>query len=92
VILQKFNAYKITGEASELRQEFRELEILDNITTLHYNGKLPTSVVGIGRWCNLRRLHNPLFKLMRTRIQLCRKQQQLSGNSVSIRLIFPICK
>ncbi|KAF8224294.1 hypothetical protein L208DRAFT_1312405, partial [Tricholoma matsutake] len=29
-----------------LRQEFSELEMLDDITTLRYNGKLPVSVVG----------------------------------------------
>ena len=47
VILQGFDTYKITGGASgALRQEFRELEMLDDITTLRYNGKLPSSVVG----------------------------------------------
>jgi hypothetical protein len=50
VILQGFDTYKITGGASgALRQEFRELEMLDDITTLHYNGKLPISVVGNSR-------------------------------------------
>ncbi|KAF8220674.1 hypothetical protein L208DRAFT_1211052, partial [Tricholoma matsutake] len=50
VILQGFDAYKITGGASgALRQEFRELEMLDDITTLRYNGKLPSSVVGNSR-------------------------------------------
>jgi hypothetical protein len=50
VILQGFDTYKITGGASgALRQEFRELEILDDITTLRYNGKLPSSVVGVCR-------------------------------------------
>jgi hypothetical protein len=48
VILQGFDTYKITGGASgTLRQEFRELEMLDDITTLRYNGKLPSSVVGV---------------------------------------------
>jgi hypothetical protein len=47
VILQGFDAYKITGGASgALRQEFREIEMLDDITTLHYNGRLSSSVVG----------------------------------------------
>ena len=47
VILQGFDTYKITGGASgALRQDFRELEMLDDITTLRYNGKLPSSVVG----------------------------------------------
>ena len=50
VILQGFDVYIITGGASgALRQEFRELEMLDDITTLRYNGKLPSSVVGICR-------------------------------------------
>ena len=50
VILQGFDTYKITGGASgALRQEFRELEMLDDITTLQYNGKLSSSVVGICR-------------------------------------------
>ncbi|KAF8798228.1 hypothetical protein BYT27DRAFT_7038024, partial [Phlegmacium glaucopus] len=47
VILQGFDTHKITGGASgALQQEFREIEMLDNITTLHYNAKLPKSVVG----------------------------------------------
>ena len=50
VILQGFDTYKITGGASGvLRQEFRELEILDDITMLRYNGKLPSSVAGVCR-------------------------------------------
>ena len=50
VILQGFDTYKITGGASgALRQEFRELEMLDDITMLCYNGKLPSSVVGVRR-------------------------------------------
>ena len=50
VILQGFDTYKITGGASgALRQEFRELEILDDITMLRYIGKLPSSVVGVCR-------------------------------------------
>jgi hypothetical protein len=50
VILQGFDTYKITGGASgALRQEFRELEILDDITTLRYKRKLSSSVVGVRR-------------------------------------------
>ena len=50
IILQGFDAHKITGGASgALRQEFRELEMLDDITMLRYNGKLPSSVVGVRR-------------------------------------------
>ena len=50
VILQGFDTYKITGGASgALRQEFRELEMLDDITTLRYNGKLPSYIVGARR-------------------------------------------
>ncbi|KAF8811803.1 hypothetical protein BYT27DRAFT_7019230, partial [Phlegmacium glaucopus] len=47
MILQGFDTHKITGGASgALQQEFRELEMLDDITTLYYNGKLPSSVAG----------------------------------------------
>jgi hypothetical protein len=47
VILQGFDAKKITGGASgALRQEFRELELLDDIGRLRYIGELPVSVVG----------------------------------------------
>ncbi|KIL54017.1 hypothetical protein M378DRAFT_93257, partial [Amanita muscaria Koide BX008] len=47
VILQGFDAKKITGKASgALRQEFRDLELLDEITKLHYKSKLHKSVVG----------------------------------------------
>jgi hypothetical protein len=42
VILQGFDAQKITGKASgALRQEFRDLELLDEITKLQYLSKLP---------------------------------------------------
>ncbi|KAF8815886.1 hypothetical protein BYT27DRAFT_7024928, partial [Phlegmacium glaucopus] len=34
------------GASGALRQEFRELEMLDDITTLRYNAKLPSSVAG----------------------------------------------
>lgn len=47
IILQSFDPKKITGKASgALRQEFRDLELLDEITKLHYLGKLPGSVNG----------------------------------------------
>jgi len=47
LITQSFHPQKITGGASgALRQEFRELELLDEITDLRYNGKLHKSVVG----------------------------------------------
>ncbi|KAF8220308.1 hypothetical protein L208DRAFT_1334627, partial [Tricholoma matsutake] len=37
------------GASGALRQEFRELEMLDDITTLRYNGKLPAAVNGNSR-------------------------------------------
>ena len=47
LILQGFYPRKITGKCSgALRQEFRELEILDKITRLRYEGKLPIKVQG----------------------------------------------
>jgi hypothetical protein len=47
VILQGFDPKKITGRASgALRQEFRDLELLDEITKLRYLSKLPSSVNG----------------------------------------------
>ena len=47
LILQGFDPKKITGGCSgALRQEFRELEILDEMTTLKYNAKLPVKVQG----------------------------------------------
>ena len=47
VILQGFDTNKITGRASgSLRQEFRDLELLDDITKLRYVGKLHNSVQG----------------------------------------------
>ncbi|KAJ7163700.1 hypothetical protein C8R46DRAFT_901977 [Mycena filopes] len=50
VILQGFDASKIqTKMSGHLRQEFRELEILDKITKLWYLGKLPSTVRGIYR-------------------------------------------
>ena len=47
IILQGFDSSKITGRASgALRQEFRELEILDDMTRLHYEGKLKLPLTG----------------------------------------------
>jgi hypothetical protein len=47
LILQGFDARKITGGASgALRQEFRELELLNEITRLKFIGKLPPTVLG----------------------------------------------
>ena len=47
IILQGFDARKITGRASSaLRQEFRELELLDEITKLQYESKLPPTICG----------------------------------------------
>jgi hypothetical protein len=52
LITQIFHPQKITGGASgALRQEFRELELLDEITDLRYNGKFHRSV--IGEWRNM---------------------------------------
>jgi hypothetical protein len=47
IILQGFDSRKITGKASgALRQEFRDLELLDEITKLRFINKLPSDVVG----------------------------------------------
>ena len=47
LILQGFDARKITGGCSgALRQEFRELELLDEITSITYASKLPLTVCG----------------------------------------------
>lgn len=47
IILHGFNANKITGRASQgLRQEFRDLEFLDEIGKLKYNDKLPEQIIG----------------------------------------------
>jgi hypothetical protein len=46
-IVQGFDARMVTGGASgALRQEFRELEILDDVVRLQYEGKLSDKVVG----------------------------------------------
>ncbi|KAH7903740.1 hypothetical protein BJ138DRAFT_1020149 [Hygrophoropsis aurantiaca] len=47
VIMQAFDRRKITGGASGwLRQEYRMLELLDEITLLKYNDELPDNVTG----------------------------------------------
>ena len=47
MIVQSFSPGPITGGASGwLGQEFCELEILDEITTLAYNSKLPKCING----------------------------------------------
>ena len=47
IIVQGFDARQITGGASGyLRQEFRELELLDDITKLRYENKLPDYING----------------------------------------------
>ena len=64
VILQGFDTNKITGRASgSLRQEFRDLELLDDITKLRYMGKLHDSVQGDRRNALIHtfRLHKGLY-------------------------------
>ncbi|KAF8589834.1 hypothetical protein K439DRAFT_1612407 [Ramaria rubella] len=47
VIFQGFDEHKITkGTSGWLRQEFRELEILDDVTALNHQGKLDPHVEG----------------------------------------------
>jgi hypothetical protein len=50
LILQDFDDAKITsGMSGYLRQELRELELLDEITRMRYEGQLPREVCGIYR-------------------------------------------
>jgi hypothetical protein len=50
IIVQGFDPMQITGGASGyLRQEFRELELLDEITRLRYEGLLPDHISGQSR-------------------------------------------
>ena len=45
LILSSFHESKISGGASgALHQEFQELELLDDITKLHFNNKLPRRI------------------------------------------------
>jgi hypothetical protein len=47
VIIQGFSEYKIRcGASGYLQQEFRELELLDEITKLAYDNELPKHVNG----------------------------------------------
>lgn len=47
VVVQYFDSWKIRkGISGWLRQEFRELELLDEITRLRFEGKLPAEVTG----------------------------------------------
>ena len=47
VLIQKFNKYKITGGISGwLWQEFRDLNALDDIIRLRYEGHLPDNIFG----------------------------------------------
>jgi hypothetical protein len=51
-IVQGFDSRMMTGGSSgALRQEFRELELLDDIGCLRYENKLNSSVVGDNRRC-----------------------------------------
>jgi hypothetical protein len=51
IILQGMDPYKITkGIHGSLRQEFRELELLNEIIELRYERALPNYVKGINRW------------------------------------------
>ena len=55
IIIQGFDDKVInSGCSGYLRQEFRELEILDEVTTLRYEGKLPRNINGS--------LRNPLIR------------------------------
>ena len=57
LILNSIHPSKITGGASgALRQEFHELEVLDDITALQFNDKLPTKIAMADR-------RNTLIKL-----------------------------
>ena len=50
IIVQGFNDKYLTGGITgDLRQEFRELELMDEITKLRYNGKSSPKVTGITR-------------------------------------------
>ena len=50
IIVQPFDSSKLTGGISgSLRQEFRELELLDEITKMRYLGTISPKVVGITR-------------------------------------------
>jgi hypothetical protein len=55
VIVQSFSPHSITcGASGHLSQEFHELELLDEITKLRYEGKLPDEIQG--------KFRNPLIR------------------------------
>ncbi len=60
-----FDPKKIQGRCSgHLQQEFRELEILDHITTLLYEGLLPNTIYGDHRYTlieTFQKAYGPLF-------------------------------
>ena len=57
--MQSFSPRLITcGASGYLRQEFRELELLDEITKLRYEGKLPDHIQG--------KFRNPLIRAYQT--------------------------
>ena len=59
IILQGFDPGRITrGCSGYLRQEFRELEILDDITTHRFENDLPTTVQGSFRNSMIRSYQN----------------------------------
>ena len=59
VIVQSFSPWLITcGASGYLRQEFHELELLDEITKLRYEGKLPDHIQG--------KFRNPLIRAYQT--------------------------
>jgi hypothetical protein len=59
VIIQGFNPYKITcGASGYLRQEFRELELLNEITKLSYEGALPEFIDGNLRNARIRQFQH----------------------------------
>ena len=59
IIIQGFNPHIITkGASGYLRQEFRELEILNEITKLKYEQQLPSEINGLTRNMLLRQFQN----------------------------------
>jgi hypothetical protein len=69
VIVQGFNPHKIMcGASGYLQQEFRELELLDEITKLSYEGTLPNNING-----NVRNAHICQF-------QFCKGTEYVPAN------------
>ena len=59
VLLGALDVSKITGGIDGwLHQEFRHMEILDEITTLRFENKLPSSVYGSRRWTLIETWYN----------------------------------